>query len=411
MRRLAVPFLLGVLALFAGFAASGAGQTAQARANAEDFDVLWHAIDRDYAYAQATRAAWHAMRTPLRQRAAAAKTRDAFVAALETALEILHDDQVVLSEPSRAAPRQVPADADLWAEWRDGRAVVTAVRTFGDADVAGIHPGHVIQRIDGVDVRRAVEARARASGAVTPPAMDWALRRAVAGPRRGIVRLTVADASGARIAEVERNGAAPAPIAPLVVRRIGEDRDIGYVRIKNSLGDPRMVASFDAALDALKDTRALILDLRETQDGGERAVVEAILARFVTEPRAWEMREARAGGRLVDRVQPRDWAYRAPLAVLVDRWTAGEGEALAAGLDAVAGATLIGTPMARLLGAAREVKLPHSGITVRFGAEKTFHVNGTPRENLEPRIAVDPAAPSGGPGDPILYQALKRFER
>jgi carboxyl-terminal processing protease len=410
MRRLAAPLLAGVLAFFAGFAASGAGH-AQARANVEDFDVLWRAIDRDYAYAQTTRATWHAMRTPLRRRTAAAKTRDELVAALEGALEILHDDQVALSEPSRAAPRQVPADADVWAEWRDGRAVVTAVRTFGDADVAGVHPGQVITRIDGVDVRRVVEARARASGAVTPLAMDWALRRCVAGPRRGVVRLTVADASGERIAEVERSGAPPAPIPPLVVRRIGEDRDIGYVRIKNSLGDPHMVASFDAALDALKDTRALILDLRETQDGGERAVVEAILARFVTQSRAWEMREDRAGRRIVDRVEPRYWAYRAPLGVLVDRWTAGEGEALAAGLDAVAGATLIGTPMARLLGAARAVRLPHSGITVRFGAEKTFHVNGAPRETIEPRVAVDLAAPSGGPGDPILYQALKRFER
>ncbi len=76
-------------------------------------------------------------------------------------------------------------------------------------------------------------------------------------------------------------------------------------------------------------------------------------------------------------------------------------------MNAVANATLVGTPMAGLRGELREVTLRHSGIVVRFPAEKTYHVDGTPREALRPAIPVDLAAPSGGPGDPILYQALK----
>jgi hypothetical protein len=95
----------------------------------------------------------------------------------------------------------------------------------------------------------------------------------------------------------------------------------------------------------------------------------------------------------------------------VDRWTAGDGEALAAGLAAVAGARLVGTRMAGMRGELREVRLPHSGIAVRFPAERLLHVDGTPREALRPAIEVDLAAPAGGPGDPILYQALKLFER
>jgi hypothetical protein len=48
---------------------------------------------------------------------------------------------------------------------------------------------------------------------------------------------------------------------------------------------------------------------------------------------------------------------------------------------------------------------------VSFPAEKTFLPDGTPREALRPQLPVDLAAPSGGPGDPILYQALKLFEK
>jgi hypothetical protein len=64
-----------------------------------------------------------------------------------------------------------------------------------------------------------------------------------------------------------------------------------------------------------------------------------------------------------------------------------------------------------LRGDLRRMTLPHSGVVLRYPAERTFLLDGTPRETLRPDIAVDLAAPSGGPGDPILYQALKAFER
>jgi carboxyl-terminal processing protease len=139
--------------------------------------------------------------------------------------------------------------------------------------------------------------------------------------------------------------------------------------------------------------------------------MRAILGRFTAAEAPWQLREAAGGKRVSDTVAPRDWTYRAPVLVLVDRWTAGDGEALATGLNAVGRARLVGTPMAGMRGVLREVRLPHSGIVVRFPAERAFHPDGTPREQLRPGLAVDLAAPQGGPGDPILYQALKLFER
>ncbi|HRE14717.1 MAG TPA: hypothetical protein PLD37_11030 [Usitatibacteraceae bacterium] len=56
------------------------------------------------------------------------------------------------------------------------------------------------------------------------------------------------------------------------------------------------------------------------------------------------------------------------------------------------------------------MKLPASGIALRFPAARVFHLNGTPREAVRPALPVDLAAPSGGPGDPILYQGLKFLE-
>jgi hypothetical protein len=66
--------------------------------------------------------------------------------------------------------------------------------------------------------------------------------------------------------------------------------------------------------------------------------------------------------------------------------------------------------MAGVRGDAREVRLPGSGIVAHFPASRVFHPDGTPREAVRPTLPVDIVSPSGGPGDPILYQALKHLE-
>jgi C-terminal processing protease CtpA/Prc len=392
-------------------AVRAAPSTAESSRYLEDFDVMARAVAESYAYFDGSRATWSRARAVWRPRAGAARSRAEFVRVLEGALAHLRDDHTGLSEHHAGSARAVPAESDLWAEWRDGTAVITAVRAFSEADIAGLHPGHVVTHLDGVPMETAVRERLRSIGASDAAARNWTLRHLLAGPRAGTLRVTVLGTGGGQVIEIERAPIAASNGPPLVARRMGEERDIGYIRIKNVLGDARLPAQFDGALNYLKDTRALILDLRETAGGGARAVAQSILARFVEKETPWQVREAPGRARVVDVARPgKEPPYRGRVVVLVDRWTAGEAEALAAGLQA-ARATLVGTPMAGLRGELREVKLPHSGIVVRFPSEKAFLVDGTPRESLKPSIEVDLAAPSGGPGDPILYQALKLLGR
>jgi carboxyl-terminal processing protease len=377
------------------------------RGNVDDFDALWRASDGGYAYFDGSRAAWKRAREQWRPRARAARTRADLVLALEGAIAHLCDDAVTLSEQVAASARLVPSQTDVWAEWKGTDAVITAVRPFGDSDVAGLHPGHVVTHLDGAPIAEVVRNRLRPMGVSGPAPMGWALRKALAGPRRGSVRMSVRAPAGPRLLEVERSAPGEASGPPLIARRMGDERDVGYIRVRNVLGDPGLVERFDAALLYLTDTRALILDLRETPDGGERRVCESLLSHFVEKESPWQAREGPGRALATDTVKPSVARYRAPLVVLVDRWTAGEAEALAAGLEAAARAVLVGTPMAGLRGEARAVSLPHSGIEVRFPGERAFHVNGTPRERVRPSVEIDLAAPSGGPGDPILYQGLK----
>jgi C-terminal processing protease CtpA/Prc len=401
-------FALGAFAF--AVAAAAAWPELDARQRGEDFDAASRAIEQRYAYPEALGTRWRRVREAWRPRAIRAASREQFVAALEGALAELHDDHVSLSERSAASPRRIPSETDIWARWVDGAAIVEAVRTYGDADVAGLRPGSRITRIAGMPVDRAVGERLGRLAARGLEDRNWALRQLLAGERGTTLRVEVEE-RGSRTFEIERSAAPPANGAPILMRRMGEGRDLGYIRIKHALAGPRLEEHVDAALGELRDTRALILDLREASNGGSRAATLAILGRFVTTPTAWQRRHPRGSVMVTDTVAPRGpFAYRAPLVVLVDRWTAGEGEALAAGLAAAANARLVGTRMAGLRGELGEVRLPHGDITLRLPVARVFHLDGTPREALRPHVEIDLAAPSGGPGDPILYQALKLLE-
>lgn len=374
------------------------------RERLQDFDALREAVERSYAYPDSL-GEWRTGVARWRTRAGRARDEEQFVAALEGALDLLRDDQATLSRRGAHSPRRVPQECDMWARFVDGVARVEAVRTASDADVAGVQPGATVMRIEGIEVARAVDARLGRDRA-NPAARDWALRHLLAGPRRGSFTLELAPARTVVVEHAKAEPLAPAALA----RRIGEERDVGYLRLRFG-GTPPLMRQLDEGLAALDGVRALVVDLRDTAGPRDPAEMQAVLTRLAHEAGVWRVRITRTGARVEDRVVPSAHAARLPLVVLVDRWTQGAAESLAVGLRAVSRATLIGTPMAMLHGVTGSVRLPHSGIVARFPMERVHAPDGTPREDAKPDVPVDLGAPSGGPGDPILYQALKHLER
>jgi len=400
----------GFLGTALALGASRAIGAPPARRGAADFDAMWSAIDQDYAYFdEASRARWHALREHGRQQAARSSSDEALAESLERAIAGLRDDHVTIAGISRPAARRIPYDLDIWPRWRGGVATIEAVRTFGDADVAGLHAGQSITRIQDVPVEAIVrEKLGRSPGNVAD--IEWALRHAIAGPRVGIQKLEVREADRVAVVPVERTKPAPTTAPAFLARRMGmSERDIGYIRVRMGAGED-LARQFAGAFVHLGPTRALIMDLRESAGPGDRQTTLAILSRFAKTPSPWQVRQPRNAAKVTDVVEPAGTPYIGRVAVLVDRWTAGEAEALAAGLVAVARAQIVGTPMSGLRGEVRSLALP-GGLVLRYPAERTFTVAGEPREAIAPAIPVDLAAPAGGPGDPILYRALKLLER
>lgn len=382
---------------------------------AQDFEIFWQYVDENYAYFDARKTDWKAVHEKYGQQVKAITNKRDFVAMMEAVVAELYDSHAHLATSLANSPRLVPTGTDLWAEWRGQDAVITDVRANSAAERAGVRVGMKVLEVHGQPVAQAVTQFGPPSlTSADPVARDWALRVALAGPRNQAVKVKVASAQG-QIQEISFTPGVERPATPLSSSSLG---DIGYIRINNSLGDSALIAAFDEALDKLENSKALILDLRDTPSGGNTYVARGMMGRLISQDQAYqkhelvsEMRESGIKRSWVEYVSPRGkFIYRQAVVVLAGHWTGSMGEGMTIALDGMKRAKIVGTRMAGLLGALGEVRLPHAGFIVRIPNEKLFHLNGTPRENFVPTYAIDVSTQQPGK-DMALDTALDLLRR
>ena len=375
----------------------------------QDFDHLWSQLGDNYAYFDRKETDWDRVREFYRPRVREVRTKREFVTLLERVLDELYDHHTHLKVNTSSSTRLVPTGLDVWAEWEGGKAVITQLRKGFSAEQAGLEVGMEIVSVNGVPVEAAVRDRLGVSlKKVTGGARDWALRALLAGTRDTKRVIEAKAAGGARATfrldlpahRTADNYQGDSKVEWKILRG-----GFGYVKI-NDLGSGDTVAGFDAALERLKTTRGLIIDLRATQSGGNTSVAEPIMGRLIQRRMPYQRGAPVRGERWTREVSPRgDWTYKAPVVVLVGRWTASMGEGVAIGLDGMRRAAVVGTRMAGLNGAVFDLQLPHTGIKLNYAAEKLFHVDGTPREDFVPPVAVKLAG--GRTGDAILAEGIR----
>jgi C-terminal processing protease CtpA/Prc len=380
----------------------------------EDFDFLWQSISDDYAYFDQKQTDWMKVREIYRPQIGAVKTPSEFVALLESVLEELYDFHTHLNTNTAASPRLVPSGADIWAEWLSGRAIITEVRPESNAEKAGIKRGMQIASLNGVAVEEAVSRRlGKSLRTRDEAAKNWALRILLAGQRNEKRNIEVISNGERRVLSIDdQSSAESSETKPLLdYRRIG--KDVGYIRVNNSLGDTDLIKQFDLALAALRNTRGLILDLRDTPSGGNTTVARGIMGRFIRRDVPYQKHTIPAEERQygtkrswIELVSPRgEFTYTAPVVVLVNHWTGSMGEGITIGMDGMKRATVVGTEMARLIGATSGIRLPNTGIGATFPTEKLFHINGSPRENFVPPVRINLLLKANQGNDDAILQA------
>lgn len=390
--------LLSALA-FASLAAAPLNAVAQAptpapasaEAYRQDALALPALIEAKYAYLERLPDGRFPMSSELTAQAEAVHDAASLLRYAESALTVLADHHAITGSSFSDSWAVVPSYADLWIEPGGRNWVITDVRDGSPAAEAGVRSGDRLLAIDDQAVDDAVALFWSKVGlAPQGERAAFAARVLAAGRRDRPRNLMIESADG-----VQRRLALPNLYTtqrdhpPVRSRHVGDALE---TRIDDALGDQATIAAFDDAMATARPGQTIILDLSETPSGGNTVVARAIMGWFVDTPAAYQIHslpaEARETGierRWIEQVLPRPGKHHdGPVIVRVGRWTGSMGEGLAIGLHAQ-GARVVGRPMAGLLGAIYDLRLPNSGLVIKIPVERLYAVDGTPREQFRPQ--------------------------
>jgi C-terminal processing protease CtpA/Prc len=379
----------------------------------QDFNFFWTSISDEYCYFNNVETNWQQVKEIYAPIIDTITDRDQFVTILEKAFGEIYDHHAVLNTNTDNSQRLVPSGTDIWAEYINGKPIITELRRGFGAQAEKIVAGMEVISVNGIPVESAiVPFLPRALKPINNEAKSFALRLLLAGnhiqPKRftlkyrGETKEYFPDKTGLLLEHIKY----PAKVESKLIGRIG------YIKINDCLYDNELIPAFDSIMQAFKNTESLILDFRETPSGGNTSVAKAIMGWFIDKEHFYQKHEYYAEEKSsgikrswVEIVSPRKGKYYGKsLAILCNHWTGSIAEGIVIGFDALQrpGTKIIGTEMARLKGAVYTFEMPNTKIRFTFPVERLYHINGLPREQYVPPIYIDWRKGEEKPGTDIF---------
>ncbi len=183
------------------------------------------------------------------------------------------------------------------------------------------------------------------------------------------------------------------------------DGNIGYIRLSTFMGGP-WSTEFGDALDAVRSTRGLILDLRHN-GGGSDLTGFAIIRRFITSPLALYTTYYHGVAQHGDPLPPAGpYQYTAPVVVLINGKCFSATEDIAEVMTQIPTFTLLGDTTAGASGAPQDFSLP-SGKRIAVSTIDFRRYDGQPIEwnGVPPDIRVQETAQDVINGNDFQLQA------
>jgi carboxyl-terminal processing protease len=359
---------------------------AQTPAGVETFDAAWRIVRDTHFDPTLNGVDWDAVRTELRPRAMAASTPGELRVVIRDMLGRLGQSHFALLPSSADSSRETPVDAggDPGFEVRlSGRdLLVTSVDAKGGGAAAGVKPGWILRTIDGVPLAPALEAIDRALAPRLLNVEAWRVaENRLRGPSGSVVRLGF-EAAGDRpvTTDVTRQAETGEPVTignlPTFYVRFDSERrqtpggrPAGIIRF--NVWMPAVDARFQRAVDELRDTSGIVLDLRGNP-GGLAAMIMGISGHFLDERTPLGVMKTRdaaqlkfaANPRMVNAKGERVTPFAGPLAILVDAMSGSATECFAGGMQSIGRARVFGqTSMGQALPALFD-RLPNGDLMI-----------------------------------------------
>jgi carboxyl-terminal processing protease len=381
------------------------------------FEYVWRKVDETYWDPTFGGVDWRAVHDRYRPLALATKDSRAFHDLLGRMVGELHRShfhvvppEQVVTATSTAADVASRATAHPGIELRevDGALLVTSVDSAFPAARAGIRPGYVLARIGGRTPEQVYEAwrRDNPEFELRRIAHVQAAQRALRGRAGDSVAVDVVDEHGRTVHRTL--GLAPQPPGIAAGYRFESRRlpgDVGYVRFTLFFGDA--VQRMRAAVDSLRDTRGLVIDLRGNP-GGVGAMSREVASLFFRDSASLGTARFRHETQRFTFAGRGDAAYRGRVVILVDGHSGSTSEVLAAGMQELGRATVVGDTTAGAVLPSNLDVLPTGGSFQHPISD--FHTpRGTVLEGrgVAPDVVARPSRPALLAGrDAVLERAL-----
>ncbi len=358
-----MPVILLILFAAAGLAQVGGAErltAAQKADNVESFEIVWRTVRDRHPDPTLNGLNWQAVHDSTKPQIANARSMGEVRAILTEMLAKLKASHYAIIASDLYQPLADTADspassrADATAGFTpvviEGKAIVGSVDPDSPAARAGIHPGMVLDGIDGAKVA----AMLRLADNVKDQESQRIVARSVAhkldGPLNEPVQLDVVDENG-QTKHIELDRAQPK--GKLVTfgnlpetRLFFESRRLpggaGYIRFNEFLDPVSIMPQFETALKEFAKAPGIILDLRGNP-GGIGVMAMGIAGFFIDKDgqKLGEMKMREATLKFV--IFPRPETFTGPLAILVDAGSASTTEILAQGLQDLKRAHIFGT--------------------------------------------------------------------
>lgn len=347
------------------------------------FDAAWTII-RDTHFDPAMNGVdWNAVKAELRPRAAAAKDAGELRGVIRDMLGRLGQSHFAIIPGSGDSASRTLADmsGDPGVDVRliDQSIVVTSVELQSSAHKLGVKPGWKVVAFAGAPVAPLLRDLPEAARMQQVEAWRIAQER-LRGAAGTNVRATFEDEKGQpRDVVLERQPESGQPVTvghlPTMYVRVESERrslaggkSAGVIRFNVWMA--AVDREFQKAMDSLRDTDGIVIDLRGNP-GGLAAMLMGISGQFVNERKVLGTMKTRerelrfvANPRLVNAAGERVEPFAGPVAILVDAMTGSASECFAGGMQAIKRARVFGqTSMGQALPALFD-KLPNGDVLI-----------------------------------------------
>jgi len=391
---------------------------------AENLNVLAEAVDRTYPCFELKSIDWAQVTARCRRDLENVRTTEDFYFLLFRMVNELKDTQAYLANWRLTCLDFMPP---VWTEMLDGKVIVKAVSSGADAGQKSVKVGSEIIAVDDVSVGDRLEMlglllRSYSTDAAVKRKAYWGV---LAGEENRTVRVRLVS-PGEETYEVDlaRNMRVryvlprtyPFDVTKQQFVHFGRHPSgLGYIHVESFRGREEIADEFDAALDSLRATPALIIDLRQST-GTMGHSVERILGRFLGERALVGFCVTKTGPGRDDlekielyRSPTGDWPYLKPVAMLTDEFTFGPADALVCFMKSTGRVLTVGsTSHGSLTGDAVYAALP-CNLMVSIPNSYLCDAKGTPMEGKGnvPDVAVTPTIADLVHGaDPVLDKAV-----